>query len=199
MVSSPLLAACPGSRNCDGTGLRQPTRRVPAAAALAAPICALVPARCDQIRQRNYTARPGFGERHICCWGVMAKQIRFAACAACIAAFLPVGAPTAQAKQCLAAPSNTHKPWTYRLIDGRKCWYEGKSVISRSLLHWPSHTPAVQPASSQAPASRPIPTTDEAPIKILTVKSIDLLDAQASVTNEPDDFESRWRARAILD
>ena len=128
----------------------------------------------------------------------MAKQIRLAARAACIAVFLPVGAPTAQAIQCLAAaPSNTQKHWTYRLIDGRKCWYEGSSMVSKSLLHWPPQrppqTPAMQAASGKAP------TSDEAPIKILTVKSINPLDAQALVTDESDDFESRWRARAILD
>ena len=132
-------------------------------------------------------------KRHICSWGVMAKQIRLTACAACIAALLPVGAPTAQAIQCLAVPSNTQKPWIYRLIDGRKCWYEGKSMISKSLLHWPPQPPAAKADSGQAP------TSAEAPIKILTVKSINLLDAQASVPSDSDDFESRWRARAIID
>ncbi len=124
----------------------------------------------------------------------MAKQIQFAAYAACIAVLLPVGVPSVEAKQCLAAPSNTHKAWTYRLIDGRKCWYEGKSMISKSLLHWPAQAPAtVQRAVREAPPA------GEAPIKILTVKSVDLLDAQASMPKDSDDFESRWRARATLD
>ena len=124
----------------------------------------------------------------------MAKRIQFAACAACIAVLLPVGVPTVEAKQCLAAPSKTQKAWTYRLIDGRKCWYEGKSMISKSLLHWPAQAPAVQRA-----AVREAAPAGEAPIKILTVKSVDLLDAQASMPKDSDDFESRWRARATLD
>ena len=124
----------------------------------------------------------------------MAKQIQIAACAACIAVLLPVGVPTVEAKQCLAAPSNTQKAWTYRLIDGRKCWYEGKGAISKSLLHWPAPAPA-----AQRTATREAPPADEAPIKILTVKSVDLLDAQASMPKDADDFESRWRARATLD
>ena len=66
-------------------------------------------------------------------------------------------------------------------------------MVSKSLLHWPPRAPAVQAASGQAP------TSGEAPIKILTVKSINPLDAQALVTDDSDDFESRWRARAILD
>ena len=51
--------------------------------------------------------------------------------------------------------------------------------------------PAAKADSGQAP------TSAEAPIKIL--KSINLLDAQASVPSDSDDFESRWRARAIID
>jgi hypothetical protein len=139
--------------------------------------------------------KPWFGgTSHLLLGCVMAKQIRLAARAACIAVFLPVGAPTAQAIQCLAAaPSNTQKHWTYRLIDGRKCWYEGKGMISKSLLHWPLQAPAVRAASSE------VPTSGEAQIKILTVKSINSLDAQAAAKNDSDDFESRWRARAILD
>ena len=53
--------------------------------------------------------------------------------------------------------------------------------------------PAAKADSGQAP------TSAEAPIKILTVKSINLLDAQASVPSDSDDFESLWRARAIID
>ena len=68
-------------------------------------------------------------------------------------------------------------------------------MISRSLLQWPPQAPAVQSTSGKAPAPGKAPTSDEAPIKILTVKSINPLDAQASVTDNSDDFESRWRAR----
>ena len=66
-------------------------------------------------------------------------------------------------------------------------------MISKSLLHWPPQPPAAKADSGQAP------TSAEAPIKILTVKSINLLDAQASVPSDSDDFELRWRARAIID
>src|SRR3984957_20309043 len=59
----------------------------------------------------------------------MTKQIRSVGLAAgVVAAFLPVAMPYAQAKQqCnLAMPSNPHSSWwSYRIIDGRKCWYEG--------------------------------------------------------------------------
>ena len=195
------VAPCSGSRNRDGTGCSGSRNGF-----------LLLPGQLGRIWPkfrpvvtkfgREVTwLRPCFGETsHLLLGSVMARQIRLAACAACIAALLPVGAPTAQEIQCLAAaPSNTQKHWTYRLIDGRKCWYEGRSMISRSLLQWPPQAPAVQSTSGKAPAPGEAPTSGEAPIKILTVKSINPLDAQALVTDDSDDFESRWRARAILD
>ena len=70
----------------------------------------------------------------------MRKQTPLIAFAACIATLSSIGIPTAQAKQkCSAAmPSNPHGYWSWRLIDGRKCWYEGKPMLSKSLLEWPA-------------------------------------------------------------
>jgi hypothetical protein len=71
--------------------------------------------------------------------------------AACIAALSSIGMTAAQAKQqcSVAVPSDTHGQWwSYRLIDGRKCWYEGKPGLSKSLLEWPKET-SVQPDSSR--------------------------------------------------
>jgi len=65
--------------------------------------------------------------------------------AVCISALLPIGMLTAQAKapirECSASPSKTQGHWSWRLIDGRKCWYAGKTVISKSLLKWPAAAP----------------------------------------------------------
>jgi hypothetical protein len=72
--------------------------------------------------------------------------------AACIAALSSIGTTTAQAKQrcSVAVPSDTHGQWwSYRLIDGRKCWYEGKPGLSKSLLEWPKET-SEQPGSSSS-------------------------------------------------
>jgi hypothetical protein len=115
----------------------------------------------------------------------MNGQIRPVLFSACISALLPMAATTAQAIECsVAVPSNAKKHWTYRLIDGRKCWYEGKHAISKSLLHWPAQ------ASVQA-------ISDAAPISGLTEKRNDLLDSQAWIPDDADSFEARWRARAI--
>src|SRR5262245_33021963 len=71
--------------------------------------------------------------------------------AACIAALSSIGMTTAQAKQqcSVAVPSDSHgQSWSYRFIDGRKCWYEGKPGLSKSLLEWPKET-SEQPGSSR--------------------------------------------------
>jgi hypothetical protein len=69
----------------------------------------------------------------------MAKQIPSIALAAFIATLISVGMPIAQAKQqCSASmPSTPQRWWSYRFIDGRKCWYKGKPMLSKSLLEWP--------------------------------------------------------------
>jgi hypothetical protein len=73
----------------------------------------------------------------------MRSQFRSIALTAFIAALASIETSVAEAKQqCSAAvPSSSHgRWWSYRLIDGRKCWYEGKPGLSKSLLEWPSET-----------------------------------------------------------
>ena len=97
--------------------------------------------------------------------------------------------------QCSAAmPSNPQGHWwSYRLIDGRKCWYEGKPGLSKSLLEWPKEVSA-QPASAEE-ITGAVPEKPHTP-----------LDSQAWATNsqawaptDPNTFETRWRARAAIE
>jgi hypothetical protein len=104
-----------------------------------------------------------------------------------IATLLSVGMPNAQAKQqcSAAAPSNPHgRWWSYRLMDGRKCWYEGKPLLSKSLLEWPKD--AAQPVSNTEVTS------------VVIEKPGDPLDAQAWVMKDSDTFEARWRERVKM-
>ena len=127
----------------------------------------------------------------------MKMQIRLIFFAVCIAVLVPIGMLTAQAKaqmkQCIASPSKTQGHWSWRLIDGRKCWYAGKTMISKSLLQWPAK------ASVQAKADpKPVPVTI-VPVTVVTEKRSDPLDAQARMLDYANSFEARWRARAITD
>jgi hypothetical protein len=93
----------------------------------------------------------------------------------------------------VARGSHTQGYWSWRLIDGRKCWYLGKATISKSLLQWPAKV------SVQAKADpKPVPVT-VVPVTVVTGKLGDPLDAQARMLEYANSFEARWRARAITD
>ena len=81
----------------------------------------------------------------------MTKQIHSIALAGLLLLFgvvLLIGMQTAQAKQCSAAmPPDPQGHWSYRLIDGRKCWYQGENKLSKSLLEWPEQPSALSPFS----------------------------------------------------
>jgi hypothetical protein len=113
----------------------------------------------------------------------MRKQTPLIAFAACIATLSSIEIPTAQAKQkCSAAmPPNRHGYWSWRLIDGRQCWYEGKPMLSKSLLAWPTE------ASAQ-------PNSDGELTSALPEKPGNPLDSQAWAPDDSDTFEARWRA-----
>src|SRR4051812_23012038 len=98
-------------------------------------------------------------------------------------------------QQCSAAmPSNPQGHWwSYRLIDGRKCWYEGKPGLSKSLLEWPMEVSA-QPASAEEITSA-VPEKPRAPLDSQAWAS----NSQAWAPIDPDTFETRWHARAAIE
>ncbi len=85
-------------------------------------------------------------------------------------------AAPAEAKQCHSArPSDAQAYWSYRLIDGRKCWYEGRPGFSKALLRWPA-AQADKKKSPSEPDARPAGASGK----------VNPLDAQASITASPD-------------
>ena len=129
----------------------------------------------------------------------MKTQILLIFFAACIAVLMPSGGANAKSVECsVVRPSNGHGYWSWRLIDGRKCWYAGKTMISKSLLQWPVKT------SVQAKADPTLARVTVVPVTVVpatgpTEKRSDPLDAQARLLEYASSFEARWRARAITD
>jgi len=129
----------------------------------------------------------------------MKTQILLVFFAACIAVLLSTGGANAKGVDCsVARPSNTHVYWSWRLIDGRKCWYAGKTMISKSLLQWPAKT-SVQAKADSKPARVTVVPVNVVPTTGPTEKRSDPLDAPARLLEYANSFEARWRARAITD
>jgi hypothetical protein len=100
--------------------------------------------------------------------------------------------------------------WYYRIIDGRKCWYQGKAMMPKTSLYWPDSSedrsqaaaPEGQAAVSRAPAAKPAmakeeivqPTTDGRNVAGPPAAARTAEPAAAWPAPAPDEisFESRW-------
>jgi hypothetical protein len=137
-------------------------------------------------------------------------------------ALLPISAPAAQVRECRAAvPASAKGHWSWRLIDGRKCWYSGKTVIARSSLRWPAAMPAQAKTAAQAKAPAQAKASEQAkapeqarapeqakaavapvsvaPVSVAMEKRSEPMDAQARMLDDDNSFESRWRGRVTAE
>ena len=115
------------------------------------------------------------------------------------ATLLSIGMPDAQAKQqCRgAAPSNPHGEWwSYRLIDGRKCWYQGKPGLSKALLEWPKVASARPVSREEVSSEKVSDTVTEKPGNPFDAQA--LMDAGARALRDSNSFETLWRERVDL-
>jgi hypothetical protein len=99
--------------------------------------------------------------------------------------------------------------WYYRIIDGRKCWYQGKPIMPKTSLHWPKSSGSEAKAAEPAAEDRGVnaaarPTTDGRNVSATASPTTDgrSLSAPSAPAAWPspvkdvlDDqsFESRWR------
>jgi hypothetical protein len=114
----------------------------------------------------------------------MMKLISSIVCTALVTMLSLIWIPGALGKQqCSASvPSDAQGYWSWRLIDGRKCWYEGKPMLSKSSLEWPAPA-AVRSDSDGELASTP------------TEKPGNPLDSLARAPPDLETFDALWRAR----
>jgi hypothetical protein len=116
--------------------------------------------------------------------------------AALSAALLPISAPAAPTKECRASvPARAQGQWSWRLIDGRKCWYAGKAVIPKSALRWPAAAPTPAQAKAEAIPVSVAPETRS----VVTEMRTDPMNAQARMLDDDSTFEARWRARVTIE
>ena len=97
----------------------------------------------------------------------------------------------AYAAECQTSMQRSDGHWTWRLIDGRPCWYKGERGMDKSLLHWPaghksSNKPELAPHEPKAESAQAAP-------EVQPIRS-ELVDMLPSLPARPS-FEDRWRLR----
>ena len=112
--------------------------------------------------------------------------------AAVLAAAISLSAPSrADTIECAAeVPAGRTGHWYYRIIDGRKCWYQGKPMLPKTSLHWPKDPPVVE-ADAVTPEIDVRPTTDGRNISSSSAPDPNIWPAPAV---DDTSFKSRWQA-----
>jgi len=109
-----------------------------------------------------------------------------------VAALSLVAEPPALARQLCSAAAGSSSYWSWRLIDGRKCWYEGKPMLSKSLLAWPAAKTSA--ARTPAKADNAAESASASPRQRGAPKHDDPMDAEASLPDTTT-FDALWRSR----
>jgi len=129
--------------------------------------------------------------------GEMTKPISTSTAIALLAATALIGLAVAQAKQQCSTTAGHGGYWSWRMIDDRKCWYEGKPMLSKDLLEW---APAAAEAKADtakadtAKADAPPPPA-AAPAMAAPAMRHAPMDARAQAPDDFGSFESMWRNR----
>lgn len=72
-----------------------------------------------------------------------------------ILGFLVAWIGHAYSAECKASP-NDRSYWSWRSIDGKKCWYRGSKIVPKSQLHWSDPVRIKVPESIRAESPKPI-------------------------------------------
>jgi hypothetical protein len=78
----------------------------------------------------------------------------------------PLGSAASGAVQCKAeVPAARTGYWSWRNIDGKQCWYQGKPGMDKANLEWPRATPS--PAAQESASEQPMLKTNSPKIEYL--------------------------------
>jgi len=112
---------------------------------------------------------------------VIAPARRGALVAFCL--LFPTLIPTLSARtiECLSAPNQSGGWWSWREIDGRKCWYKKVGAVPpKSEFFWPEQPKQAPPAEERG-EQEPLPMAATEPtkatmstVKLVRVKPVDL-------------------------
>src|SRR6476620_8362684 len=96
-----------------------------------------------------------------------------------IAVALLLISSAASATECQSSPGQDGKWWSWRIVDSKRCWYEGRPGRSKDLVHWAKQAapPVVTrpdtgdspPPAPPFPPPQPTKTVDAPPKVVSTV------------------------------
>ena len=87
--------------------------------------------------------------------------------------------------------------WTYRLIDGRKCWYEGKTQLPKSALYWADRK-ATDAREAPVPENPRSTNANASPQPAEVEEFTDPEDGSCCwPPQQSDSFESHWRSLGL--
>src|SRR6476660_8378913 len=85
-----------------------------------------------------------------------ASDARLTRASSCVAVALLLISSGASATECQSSPGHDGKWWSYRIVDSKRCWYQGRPGRSKDLLRWAKQSPPVltrpDPGDSPHPA-----------------------------------------------
>jgi len=118
--------------------------------------------------------------RSAAAWAACRKSVRNEL-AVTLLVYYCVAISSARAIECLSAPNQSESGWwSWREIDGRKCWYKKVGAVPpKSEFIWPEHAKEAPPAGEPAQQSSSMQATETMTatlprIEVARVKRVDL-------------------------
>jgi hypothetical protein len=95
----------------------------------------------------------------------------------------------ASATECQSSPGHDGKWWSYRIVDSKRCWYQGRPGRSKDLLQWAKHSPRpvvtrADPGDSPPPAP-PVPPQQPPEIVDTTPKVVSTVSIPVRTSETP--------------
>ena len=94
----------------------------------------------------------------------MASDTRVTKAVSSIAVALLLISSGASATECQSSPGHDGKWWSWRIVDSKRCWYQGRPGRSKDLLHWAKQSPPLI-VTRPAPGDRPHPALPVPPLQ----------------------------------
>jgi hypothetical protein len=106
-----------------------------------------------------------------------------------IAVALLLISSAASAAECQSSPGHDGKWWSWRIVDSKRCWYQGRPGRSKDLLHWAKQSPppvvtGADPGDSPHPAP-PVPPQQPPEVVDITPKVVSTVSIPALTSKVP--------------